>query len=915
MADMPALAAGLPTVEPGRAPAAYQTVRASPEDFGAGVGRAVQGFGAAAQQAAEAGFQVATHFDEVAADDAANQFEAKVQGLLYGGDTPDSTGYMALQGRAALDGRPQVEEQIKAIRQEIAQGLQNARQKETFGRFAEKFGNSVTAKIGAYADRQSVAYAKSVNDATDGLTVTRIAQNAFDEKEVERLTHDLRSARIKNAELSGAVRGDPVWTAALESADRDALITRVNAIAGTDPIEADRIVHTEGNRKILGAAYDELARSVRTRKEQQTGVEAGMAAMERAPQVARPRGAESAEDIAARILAPEGVGPDRSGPGGAPASSAHSGFLAGTWNHIREKNPDSGLPATPADATPEQLNAAAALYAEENAEFLTGAGMEADATALRLAHFLGPKGAIDVLKADPETPVADVLSAAAVAANPQALGGKTAAQVVADAAAVMGGADTRGETAGRPTARSERISALENIDARTDLNPREKAAARAYIKTHFETIAAVEAEEKRARDERQSAFTSTFEIQLNRGEKTYLDIESAWQQGLISDAKRTQFALFLDRKREEVNKVTHQIGRVQAVLENGGVLDPRTEADKKAVDLHYEATAQSWAQLPREEVLPRAIQYAVNVGIVPTPLKQLVRGSLRGTDPAKAVQASGIVKQMRNANPRLLNDFNDQDLTLANLIGEFTDAGVPPTDAFNLANEGMKVPETVRDTRRRTFDLELGADTKSREAKIKSWLEGKLNSLWTPDPTIDPIMSAEFQNLSRLEFEKTGNMDASFQFALDKISRVWARTDVGGAERYMKYAPEKFYGVFTNDPARDAAWMNEQLLTDVTTGALIDPENPITLDRLHLTPDPTKLADDGRPVYQVTVMGPDGLLYVVRDDSGSPMAWRPSWQESKGRADMDASIEERIETLRGRRREQFEPTAPVGVGP
>lgn len=62
-------------------------------------------------------------------------------------------------------------------------------------------------------------------------------------------------------------------------------------------------------------------------------------------------------------------------------------------------------------------------YARENADILQKAGVSVNEVALQLAHFLGPQGAIAVLKAAPGTLAKDVLSASAVKANPEILGG------------------------------------------------------------------------------------------------------------------------------------------------------------------------------------------------------------------------------------------------------------------------------------------------------------------------------------------------------------------------------------------------------------------------------------------------------------------------------------------------------------
>ena len=61
---------------------------------------------------------------------------------------------------------------------------------------------------------------------------------------------------------------------------------------------------------------------------------------------------------------------------------------------------------------------AALAYTRENAAFLQDKGLEASAANLRLAFLVGATGAMRVLSAEPKTPVAQLLSAAALEANP-----------------------------------------------------------------------------------------------------------------------------------------------------------------------------------------------------------------------------------------------------------------------------------------------------------------------------------------------------------------------------------------------------------------------------------------------------------------------------------------------------------------
>lgn len=72
---------------------------------------------------------------------------------------------------------------------------------------------------------------------------------------------------------------------------------------------------------------------------------------------------------------------------------------------------------------------AALAYTRQNAAFLDGRGIAPEAGFLRLAFLLGPSGAEAVITANPETPVVDLLSSAAIAANPF-LSGMSAEQLI-----------------------------------------------------------------------------------------------------------------------------------------------------------------------------------------------------------------------------------------------------------------------------------------------------------------------------------------------------------------------------------------------------------------------------------------------------------------------------------------------------
>lgn len=99
-------------------------------------------------------------------------------------------------------------------------------------------------------------------------------------------------------------------------------------------------------------------------------------------------------------------------------------FIAGTWldmmarnrpDLVQGKSPDEILAMRSDPALSREMTQA---YARDNTKTLTDAGLPATPGNVYLAHFAGPTGAVNVLKADPSAPAASVLDPAAVKANP-----------------------------------------------------------------------------------------------------------------------------------------------------------------------------------------------------------------------------------------------------------------------------------------------------------------------------------------------------------------------------------------------------------------------------------------------------------------------------------------------------------------
>ena len=160
----------------------------------------------------------------------------------------------------------------------------------------------------------------------------------------------------------------------------------------------------------------------------------------------------SPDAVVSRIIQNESSNNPNAKARGSSASGL-GGFTDDTWlGLIKQQHPelaqgrsDQDLLALKAD--PNLSREMTGALVKQNSAALQGQGLPATPGNVYLAHFLGPTGAAAVLKADPNQPVQDALTAAVgkdkaaamIAANPSVLAGKLAGSVTQWSDGKMGG--------------------------------------------------------------------------------------------------------------------------------------------------------------------------------------------------------------------------------------------------------------------------------------------------------------------------------------------------------------------------------------------------------------------------------------------------------------------------------------------
>jgi hypothetical protein len=142
-------------------------------------------------------------------------------------------------------------------------------------------------------------------------------------------------------------------------------------------------------------------------------------------------GSPALSGFVARLQQTENATGDPSAKNPRSSAAGNGQFLNGTWlQMLKAERPDLAEGKSDAQLLALRSNPGLSAeittaYAQQNATTLQAANLPVNGTTLAMAHKLGPAGAQAVLAADPSTPLAQVLPANVLAANPQ-LKGKTA---------------------------------------------------------------------------------------------------------------------------------------------------------------------------------------------------------------------------------------------------------------------------------------------------------------------------------------------------------------------------------------------------------------------------------------------------------------------------------------------------------
>lgn len=260
-----------PTASP---PGDYLNINANANQFGGSIGQGLQAVGQGVEKQAN-------FYDQAATDDAFNNAVDRINKRMNGDpsvivkgpdgqDMPD-LGFMGLKGRAAMDERPLVEEDISKIINETKGSLSSQEQVQKFESAMRRYRVSSMEKVDTHTLRQADSWYVDVNKSTASLSLSNIASNADDPVAFHDWVSELQKAYKQQVTLEGG--GSLQYEDAEMRALRDGTKARIDAIAVNDPARAQRMV--EKNKGVLGVSYEPMAMQVKARADRAIGVQTG----------------------------------------------------------------------------------------------------------------------------------------------------------------------------------------------------------------------------------------------------------------------------------------------------------------------------------------------------------------------------------------------------------------------------------------------------------------------------------------------------------------------------------------------------------------------------------------------------------------------------------------------------------------
>lgn len=288
---------------------------------------------------------------------------------------------------------------------------------------------------------------------------------------------------------------------------------------------------------------------------------------------------------------------------------------------------------------------------------------------------------------------------------------------------------------------------------------------------------------------------AALEVNLDRGQASYADIEEAYAAG---DVTPDQWSVLTRRKDAAVAKAAKETEGLYAAaerLQSGQPFNVFAKEDRDAVDLLYDAS---------DKTPEAAIALSLKTGIAPSAFVADLRKGLKQGDAETFVTASQVMSQ----SPLAFDREGGGDVRKSvEEFNAFLSIGYEPDQAARRVNRSPE-ERAANEAMLPRINRELAKmDEGDAADNFAGWLPFS-----TPDVTglQTPYLLGDFQSLYRDARLNGLDEEEAKSVAGERLKRMWGETSLGGSTRLMRHPPERYY------PSMDGHdWIAEQAKADL----------------------------------------------------------------------------------------------------
>lgn len=354
---------------------------------------------------------------------------------------------------------------------------------------------------------------------------------------------------------------------------------------------------------------------------------------------------------------------------------------------------------------------------------------------------------------------------------------------------------------------------------------------------------------------------SDLAIGVSRGERTYEDIEQAYQNSIIDAPEKTKLVKELDKLNESNISKANQIQIVSEAINGGGLFNPKDKNTIEAVNTYYEEQVQPTNNMEN------TINLIKSTGIIPDKLKNTITAiGFNGSGEQKKY-AGSILAQLQQEKPQTLDDIDKNTKNTLLYFNSLIENGMEIDDANEIIEDinSMKPSDkAVLEEDLKKYVTDKGRDKAIDGKKVSNILgdmydEGLFSFNADIPSELEVQAIADFTNLYESYFLTTKG-DTAFsleQAKKDFNNGAWGVTKVNGGKQLIKFPIEKAY---PNVAAED---IKKQLMKDLS-------EKGYDLDSDDVFIRPTKETQKyypNNPPYEIWYINDRGELDVVNENN------------------------------------------------